>query len=122
MTDREIFIVAMKYELALAEMNSGPERYKFVGKRNRIRNSNLYHAHWMLLQIPGMLKRKERDRALQWLGFAEGTLWSEGEWWCSGKEAREIFDLKEEDTVSKYRSLAHGKTAEQILSMYDEIK
>lgn len=36
------------------------------------------HVKWMMLQIPVIVAQGQREKAMRWLSFAQGFLWSQG--------------------------------------------
>lgn len=46
------------------------------------------HVKWMMEQVPQYIDMGKRERAMRWLGFAQGFLWSQG--YVSIEELRSI--------------------------------
>ena len=87
MTNEQILSVATKYE---SELVGYPAERQDHGSPPGGRESALRHARWMCQQIPVHLTAGNTGKAMRWLGFIQGVLWTSG--------AKSIGTMREDNT------------------------
>lgn len=73
MTKDQVVEVSLRYAKTLEEQGSRP----FKSPDAQGRQARMEHIHWMCLEIP-RLASENVEKAMRWLGFAQGALWALG--------------------------------------------
>lgn len=90
MTNDQILAVVEKYRAKLQMPASYTVAKRADENSNEHTGQTTYnHVLWMLGEIPELLATYKREKAMRWLGFVQGVLWSMGIY--------SIVDLKEDN-------------------------
>jgi hypothetical protein len=71
MTIEKIDAVLTKYIVALQDKGVTPRRHSEMAIPSR-----LSHVMWMCIDLKGWLCEEKKEKAMRWLGFIQGALWS----------------------------------------------
>jgi hypothetical protein len=77
MTDEQVGVVLALYERTLTEKGYKPIQAD-LAVSHQATDVRLNHCLWAVGQVREFLKDGRREKAMRWLGFLQGALWSEG--------------------------------------------
>lgn len=73
---RELLIL---YEKKLKEeFNCEPRRANHLKSYDFDEEAQLEHCYWMIVNIALFLSEEKKEKAMRWLGFIQGVLWTNG--------------------------------------------
>jgi len=79
MTDEQVKQVVTAYQARLTREGYQPVQIDFDRTTASFpRSRQLEHVAWMCTEILRALSGGEREKAMRWLGFAQGVLWAQG--------------------------------------------
>jgi hypothetical protein len=79
MTDEQVKQVVTAYQARLAREGHRPVQVDFDRTTaSAPKSRQLEHVAWMCPEILAALEAGDRDKAMRWLGFAQGVLWAQG--------------------------------------------
>ena len=79
MTDQQVTQVVAAYQARLSKEGYQPSRIDFDRTTASFpRSRQLEHVAWMCGEILAALSGGDREKAMRWLGFAQGVLWAQG--------------------------------------------
>lgn len=78
MDPKQILKVSSKYGVILHSLHAKPVRSDTSLNAKPGSPSNLDHCLWMCQEIEHQVQLGERDKAVRWLCFIQGVLWSNG--------------------------------------------
>jgi hypothetical protein len=78
-TDAQVKQVVKAYQERLEREGYRPSQIDFDRTTASFpRSRQLEHTAWMCQEIQRALDEGDRERAMRWLGFAQGVLWAQG--------------------------------------------
>lgn len=77
MTPEQIHHVALRYQLRLSELGHLAKRAD-TSQADLNTKDALPHIMWMLREIRFLVVENRIEKAMRWLGFAQGVLWAHG--------------------------------------------
>jgi hypothetical protein len=79
MTDDQVKQVVTSYQARLSKEGYRPVQVDFDRTTAGVpRSRQLEHVSWMCVEIQAAVAGGDRDKAMRWLGFAQGVLWAHG--------------------------------------------
>jgi len=79
MTDDQVKQVVTDYQARLTREGHPPSKIDFDRTTASFpRSRQLEHVSWMCAEILAAVAAGEREKAMRWLGFAQGVLWAHG--------------------------------------------
>ncbi len=78
MTPEKVKAVAEKYGQMLRERGYAPAARFAAELDNPSKEVALRHVLWLVDNIPMLVDQKRIEKAMRWLGFAQGFLWAFG--------------------------------------------
>jgi hypothetical protein len=79
MTDEQVKLVVTAYQARLTREGYQPVQIDFDRTTASFpRSRQLEHVAWMCAGILAALAAGHREKAMRWLGFAQGVLWAHG--------------------------------------------